>query len=61
MFKKKCSFVQIENKKMENLTEMKRRQSCLEQMTHRASLVSEIELQNIWQKKCELKYSFFYM
>ncbi|CAF0739179.1 unnamed protein product [Rotaria sordida] len=50
VFLRKHALSQIENKKTKTLNEVNRRQSCIEQTLHRPSLVSEIDLQNMWQK-----------
>ncbi len=50
VFSRKNALREDETKKMANLDEQQKRLSCIVQMSHRPSLISEFELQYMWQK-----------
>ena len=51
MFMRKKALLQLETEKMVVLEKRRRKLSYVAQMTHRPSLISEIDLQTIWEKK----------
>jgi hypothetical protein len=50
VFLRTTALLQKNNKQLEDTNIMNRKQSCIEQMSHRPSLVSETEFQTIWRK-----------
>jgi hypothetical protein len=50
VFFRKNALLQVEKKNVENVDQMKRKQSCIELTIHRPSLITETDLQNMWQK-----------